>query len=210
MNANNNVPQVQVGIMSDESEVRVTLNGTYGIWGTYEGKTLHNDSWDTSGRFAVVLGADGKLNFDVDVFSAWKWDTLTFLPKDDDCSFTLHNVTIGVSFHWRRQENQTFKGALKLIQDNGRVVAINVIDVESYLESVISSEMSANASLELLKAHAVISRSWLLAQMRKPAPADGGQDVLGEAAPVVRAAAASDDDGSDDDDGGSGADGAAR
>ena len=191
---NNHVPQVKVGIMSDENDVRVTLNGTYGIWGTYEGETLHDDRWDTDGSIMVILGADGKLNFDVDIFSAWKWDTLTFVPKDDSCSFTLHDVTIGVSFHWKRNEDQTFKGALKLIQENGRIVAINEIDVESYLTSVISSEMSANASLELLKAHAVISRSWLLAQMRKPAPADDGRDVLGDTAPVVRAATDSDDE----------------
>ena len=191
----NNVPQVSVGIMSDNRFVHITLDGTYGVWGTLDGQERHSDSWDTMGLREVVMGVDGKMHFDVDPFRASKWDTLTFVPKDDDCSFTLHDVTIGVSFHWKRSEDQTFKGSLRLIQENGRIVAINVIDVESYLESVISSEMSANASLELLKAHAVISRSWLLAQMRKPQPdAACGHDVLGDTAPVVRAAADSDDE----------------
>ena len=73
------------------------------------------------------------------------------------------DVTIGINFHWERKEDQRFLGALKIITENNKLTAINVIHVEDYLTSVISSEMSATASLELLKAHAVISRSWLLA-----------------------------------------------
>lgn len=96
------------------------------------------------------------------------YEELLFEPGDcDACSFTLKNVTIGVSFHWKRQEDQTFKGSLKLIVEDDKVTAINILPVEDYLLSVISSEMSAKASLELLKAHAVISRSWLLAQIHK-------------------------------------------
>ncbi len=94
------------------------------------------------------------------------FDELLFVPVDaDKASFTLRGVTIGVSFHWKRQEDQTFKGALHMIVENGKLTPVNVLSVEDYLLSVISSEMSANASLELLKAHAVISRSWLLAQI---------------------------------------------
>lgn len=76
-------------------------------------------------------------------------------------------MTIGVKFHWERKEDQTFKGNLNLIVENGLITAINALSVEDYLLSVISSEMSATASLELLKSHAVISRSWLLAQIQK-------------------------------------------
>lgn len=82
-------------------------------------------------------------------------------------TFWLRDVTIGVNFHWERKENQKFGGFLKLIIENEEITAINVIGVEDYLTSVISSEMSATASEELLKAHAVISRSWLLAQIDK-------------------------------------------
>lgn len=85
-----------------------------------------------------------------------------FVPADSSASFTLKEVTIGIGFHWERKEEQTFCGALLLKMEEGQVRAINVVPVETYLTSVISSEMSANASLELLKAHAVISRSWLL------------------------------------------------
>ncbi len=80
-------------------------------------------------------------------------------------SFVLHGVTIGVKFHWERQENQTFAGDLRIIADGSRLMAINIIGVEDYLLSVISSEMSATASEEFLKAHAVISRSWVMARM---------------------------------------------
>ena len=90
---------------------------------------------------------------------------MEFIPEDNDCSFTLHNVTIGISYHWERQEEQTFTGRLKLISDGDSVIAINILPVEDYLVSVISSEMSATSSVEFLKSHAVISRSWLLAQI---------------------------------------------
>ena len=92
---------------------------------------------------------------------------LTFTPQEDDASFSLHDVTIGVNFHWERKETQVFCGTLRLVVEADKIVAINELPVERYLTSVISSEMSATASLEFLKAHAVISRSWLLAQMAK-------------------------------------------
>lgn len=101
----------------------------------------------------------------------WKgvlYNEILFVPKDAESGyFELLDVTIGVNFHWERKENQSFRGALKLIIENGGITAINILSVEEYLLSVISSEMSATASLELLKAHAVISRSWLLAQIEK-------------------------------------------
>lgn len=87
---------------------------------------------------------------------------MTFVPVAEDASFTLKDVVIGIGFHWERKEEQTFRGALKLVEEDGMLRAVNVLPVETYLTSVISSEMSANASLELLKAHAVISRSWLM------------------------------------------------
>lgn len=91
-----------------------------------------------------------------------------FTPQDEEASFTLKDVTIGIGFHWERREEQTFSGALRLQEEEGMLRAVNVLPVETYLTSVISSEMSANASLELLKAHAVISRSWLLRMMDNP------------------------------------------
>ncbi len=95
------------------------------------------------------------------------YDELVFEPVNEvSDSFELLDVTIGINFHWERQEDQRFLGALKLIVEDGKLTGINIINVEDYLVSVISSEMSATASLELLKAHAVISRSWLLANMQ--------------------------------------------
>ena len=96
------------------------------------------------------------------------YDELLFEPMHEESdAFELLNVTIGINFHWERKEDQRFMGALKIIVENEKLTGINVIHVEDYLTSVISSEMSATASLELLKAHAVISRSWLLAQIHK-------------------------------------------
>ena len=84
-------------------------------------------------------------------------------------SFVLKNVRIGIGFHWDRHEDQEFAGTLE-IRDNpdGTQTAINTIELEDYLCSVISSEMSANSPMELLKAHAVISRSWAMRAMMKP------------------------------------------
>jgi stage II sporulation protein D len=92
---------------------------------------------------------------------------IIFEPAVETASFDLIDVVIGINFHWERKENQRFKGALKLIVENEQLTAINHISVENYLTSVISSEMSATASDELLKAHAVISRSWLLHPMQE-------------------------------------------
>ncbi|MBR5056128.1 MAG: SpoIID/LytB domain-containing protein, partial [Bacteroidales bacterium] len=95
-----------------------------------------------------------------------------------EANFALAGVTIGVDFHWERKETQRFAGNLKFIVEGERITAVNVIGIEDYLRSVISSEMKASAPEEFLKAHAVISRSWLLAQIRKkekslPRPAPG-------------------------------------
>jgi len=112
-----------------------------------------------------ALVVDGKVQI---ADSSFNQEELVFVPSDyDEADFELKNVTIGVNFHWEQQENQKFKGALKLIVENGKLTAINVLPLEDYLISVISSEMSANSSLDLLKAHAIISRSWLIAQIDK-------------------------------------------
>lgn len=96
-----------------------------------------------------------------------EYDELSFTPQQDTSSFfELQDVTIGINFHWERKEVQRFKGELKIIVEDDRLTAINIIPIEDYLTSVISSEMSATGSLELLKAHAVISRSWLLNKLK--------------------------------------------
>ena len=94
-----------------------------------------------------------------------KCDALGIVPQGDASCFMLHDVVIGVGFHWQRKENQVFKGELRFVVEDGEVRAINRLPVEEYLVSVISSEMSATSSLEFLKAHTIISRSWLYAQL---------------------------------------------
>ena len=160
------IPQVSVGIMN-EPQVAFMFNGDYRVNGT-----------TCSG------GQEARCVEGLVEWNGNRYGELLFEPVDaEQASFTLKGVTIGVSFHWRRQEDQTFKGALKLIVEDGKLTPINVLSVEDYLLSVISSEMSANASLELLKAHAVISRSWLLAQIHGDKTAVSPErhpDALGE------------------------------
>ena len=91
-----------------------------------------------------------------------------YVPMSEDCSFSLMDVTIGIDFHWERNETQTFKGSLEVMKArNGELTAVNVLNIEDYLQSVISSEMSATSHMELLKAHAVISRSWALCKIQR-------------------------------------------
>ena len=108
---------------------------------------------------------DGKIWFNGEITDE---EELLFEPvRYRESSFELNDVTIGIQFHWERKEDQTFRGSLKIIVENEKLTAINILPLEDYLISVISSEMSATSSAELLKAHAVISRSWLLAQIEK-------------------------------------------
>ena len=114
---------------------------------------------------------DGKILFDGTEVQSLQFEPVA--EQKADCfegNFCLFDVVIGIGFHWERRENQFFKGTLKFLVDGDKLVAINVLCVEDYLYSVISSEMSATSSLELLKAHAVISRSWLLKPILDPEP----------------------------------------
>ena len=149
-------PCVQVGIVCAES-IRFTLNGEY----MAKGEIIRGCQ--------EVTFSEGGISWNGSLYRE-----LTFTPYGDGVSFSLESVTIGVDFHWERQETQTFKGTLKLVVEADKVCAINCLPVEDYLVSVISSEMKATSSIEFLKAHAVISRSWLLAQMERRRRQDTG------------------------------------
>ncbi|RGN39336.1 SpoIID/LytB domain-containing protein [Bacteroides oleiciplenus] len=142
-------PKVHVGILF-EPQIEFILLNPYRINGM-----------EISGK-QVVTYNEGKI-----LWNGRLYDELLFEPMNEVTdAFELLDVTIGINFHWERKEDQRFLGALKIIVEDNKLTGINVIHVEDYLTSVISSEMSATASLELLKAHAVISRSWLLANMQ--------------------------------------------
>lgn len=146
---NGKQPNVTVGIVSGQ-KIHFSLNKPY----LAKGETVMGEQ--------VVEFSEGGV-----LWNGNQYSKLTFHPQSADASFSLSDVTIGVNFHWERKETQTFLGTLRFVVEADKICAINELPVEKYLESVISSEMSATSSLELLKAHAVISRSWLLAQMKK-------------------------------------------
>ena len=150
-NARTPLPTVSVGIVSGQ-RIDFRLNGPYQA----KGESIE-------GPQTVELTEGGLL------WRGQQYRELRFTPQHDTHSFTLNDVTIGSGFHWERHQQQTFRGALRLLVEADKVLAINELPVEQYLESVIASEMSATSSLELLKAHAVISRSWLLYQMKRRA-----------------------------------------
>ena len=110
---------------------------------------------------------EGKIDYGGVLYDSLVFEAPTISTLFAEPSFILHGVTIGVGFHWERQQEQKFAGTLKFIVEGTNVRAVNIIGVEDYLLSVISSEMSARSSLELLKAHAVISRSWVMSMIEK-------------------------------------------
>lgn len=152
-----NEPEIRIGILTSK-EIRFDLYGDFSVPGFQ--KRL-------SGQFIARL-KDEKIRIfqnDKEILSS---NEIVFSPDDIETeSFLLRDVVIGINFHWERKENQRFRGTLKFIMEKDLISAVNIIPIEEYLVSVISSEMSANSSLELLKAHAIVSRSWLLAQLDK-------------------------------------------
>ncbi len=147
-------PKIRVGIMYEE-EISFQLNGIY---------TLQQNEKNYTGKQAIKY-INGTIEFDG---LRLKTEEFIFKPIDyENSSFELFDVTIGIKFHWERKENQVFKGSLHVLIENEKLTAINVLKLEDYLASVISSEMKASSSMELLKAHAIISRSWLMAQVLK-------------------------------------------
>jgi SpoIID/LytB domain protein len=159
----NKEPEISVGILTEE-KIEFELHGDFkvsGLYQTFSGQFSAEIANDT----IICKGKSEKLQI---------LDEIIFEPQDPALeSFLLKDVTIGVKFHWERKEKQRFTGALKLKKDKNksegsfRIAAINILPIEKYLVSVISSEMSAKSSLQLLKAHAIVSRSWFLAQIEK-------------------------------------------
>ncbi|MGZ3597775.1 MAG: SpoIID/LytB domain-containing protein [Syntrophales bacterium] len=148
-------PTLKVGILQGYREVAGRLNGPFSI----------NDDRDLSGRFSARV-RDGRIIFaDAAGKEVIHAEEVCCTPLDNS-TFTLMDVTIGVDFHWERKQEQTFRGELRLILDeNGKLTAVNRIPLEDYLASVVSSEMNAEAALEFLKAHAIASRSWLMSML---------------------------------------------
>ena len=135
---------LQVGILLEQPVIRFAFRAPYTC---SNGKQYHNEQ--------SAICHNGRILFD-----GQEYDELTFTAEGG--TFMIHDVIIGVNFHWQRREDQVFEGNLRLIVEHDKLTAVNLIGVEDYLTSVISSEMSATSSLELLKAHAVTSRSWVL------------------------------------------------
>jgi stage II sporulation protein D len=166
----NKEPNIHVGIVERESEVKGAFNGAYELPTTIR----------LQGAFSVRV-TDGRIVlFDSEGVEVMKAPQILCRPLGA-ATFTLNDVTIGIRFHWERKEDQTFSGSLRLIAGpGGTITAVNDIGVEEYLKSVISSEMSAEAPEELLRAHAITSRSWLVAMLERE------QRVSASGAPAMR------------------------
>lgn len=141
-------PLITVGILTAHT-VRFSIEGAFAL----NGRSV------PPGHYEAVI-REGRIQIGSDAATK-----MEFTPLSADSLFTLHDVVIGIQFHWQRHQSQSFRGALKLIMDSEMITAINAVDIETYLQSVVSSEMNARACPEYIKAHAILSRSWLLAQL---------------------------------------------
>jgi stage II sporulation protein D len=153
----NHPPEVKVGILTAQ-KIRIHLNGIYA-----------SDDGNSELKGAISLEyADGRIQLYAENGKSGGYEELNLKPSNpENASFRIFDVVIGIGFHWQRNEDQVFNGSLKIIPVSDGILVINILPVEDYLVSVISSEMKATSSPEMLKAHAVISRSWLLAQIEK-------------------------------------------
>ncbi|MDD3910984.1 MAG: SpoIID/LytB domain-containing protein [Bacteroidales bacterium] len=163
-------PFVSVGIMHAD-KIKFKLNGNYKLSGCKPSE-LHGECMCQSEDKPYVGSQEveqrgNELLFDGKFYKEFILTPVVDESNPDSETFWLRDVVIGVNFHWERKEDEKFKGFLKFIIDGGKACAVNMIGIEDYLKSVISSEMNASSSPELLRAHAVISRSWLMAQMEK-------------------------------------------
>ncbi len=150
-------PVISVGILTN-NEIKFEFHGDYFVNQT---KQIVN------GRFKATI-QNKVITVETENQILTSADEIIFTPTDfNSATFVLRDVIIGIGFHWEEKEKQSFQGQLKLIKQDDKLHAINIIPVENYLESVICSEMRATSSMELLKAHAIVSRSWLLAQLEK-------------------------------------------
>jgi SpoIID/LytB domain protein len=150
-------PLISVGTLSDK-KIKFELYGEYSSYGF---KHIFSGRFEAELVNDIIICKGEKDKIEIT-------DEIIFEPQEPlNESFLIRDVVIGVAFHWERKEKQRFTHSLKLIKDNGKITAINIVPIEKYLMSVISSEMSAKCSMQMLKATAVVSRSWLLAQIEK-------------------------------------------
>jgi SpoIID/LytB domain protein len=162
-----NEPTISIGILTSP-EINFDLYGDF---------TTPTVNKKMSGQFSAAIEND-KIVIARDGQAMLSSNEIIFKPNEIETeSFLLRDVVIGKSFHWEKKENQRFRGELKFIKEAGGITAVNTISIEEYLTSVVSSEMSANSSLELLKAHAIVSRGWLLAQLEKNKSNDSKKSV---------------------------------
>jgi len=153
----NQEPLLSVGIYEHEAETRGVLNGRFVL----------PSQTTLSGEFSVQPDHGNLALIGMNGHELARGPEIRLVPEGK-ATFTLRDVTIGINFHWERKEDQTFEGGLRLLQNaDGTITAINDAGVEQYLKSVISSEMNAQAPLELLRAHAITSRSWLVAMLER-------------------------------------------
>lgn len=160
----------EVAISPDEQDMivwRLTRRQEKITVGILSAKEISFEIISDGAGVQKVSWCDGRISYNGMIYDELYFDSITRSTLFSEASFVLHDVVIGIDFHWQQKRDLKFAGALKFIVEGEMITAVNCVGMEDYLLSVISSEMKSSASLELLKAHAVISRSWLVARMEE-------------------------------------------
>jgi len=162
MNPIQTEPIIKVGILA-ASTIEFILKGDF----LFNGETVLQDTYTATIKNNIIHCANNGRDVECNLPNAHNVSSqIELIPQHPSSTFILKNVTIGIGFHWEQQEEQEFEGGLTLQLEEGKIRAVNTVPLESYLRSVISSEMSAMNDMNLLNAHAIVSRSWLLAQIQ--------------------------------------------
>jgi stage II sporulation protein D len=192
MNELPNEPMIRVGIIA-ATTIRFELKGDFQLNGesvlpdTYTATIKNNIIHCTNEcRDKACDVGDKAYDFGDKACLVSTDNQIKLIPTNPSSTFILKNVTIGIGFHWERKEDQEFEGNLTLQVEGDKIRAVNIVPLESYLRSVISSEMSAMNDPNLLNAHAIVSRSWLLAQLQKKGISKITTDRQASANPIVR------------------------
>ena len=172
-------PTLRVGLAQRRTTAEITLRGPF----------LLGEATLAAGQRLFVEQRGAEVHVRSNGAELARGPTVKMLPANAQSSFTLHDMTVGVDFHWQHEEDLTFSGSASLESRGSFFDVVNEIPLEAYLQSVISSEMSADNPAALLKAHAVISRSWLLAQLQgasQPGPPPPGASSIPGGVSVIR------------------------
>lgn len=141
-----------------------------GDFASYDEALAFRNDQDQPGEYVVVekilKPATGEIELDGQKLGS----TVRIVLDTNNTSshITVSNIMIGIQFHWQKHEDLDYRGIIEVgFNNQGKLVVINEIDLENYLVSVNSSEMTSDCPIGLLESQTVVARNTVLATMGK-------------------------------------------